>query len=166
MTSSLQSQYEQMHDAGMFIGQQPKHYKKEIGDLIKETDSQEILDYGCGKARHYLVDNLHKEWGVPLPHCYDLFYKPFSNRPQGKFEGVICTDVLEHVPEDELPELLEDIFNYATKFVFFSISTKPAKKTLPDGRNAHITLHDEGWWNGLIKAYNINDIKVSIVYAD
>lgn len=155
-----------MHNAGMFIGQQPKQYIREIGDLIKKTNSKEILDYGCGKARHYLVDNIHKQWGVDLPCCFDPFYRPFSAKPQGKFDGVICTDVLEHVPENELHELLADIFNYATKFVFFSVSTKPAKKFLSDGRNAHVTLKEPSWWHGLIKSMNVNDVVCEVVYVE
>ena len=38
----------------------------------------------------------------------------------------------------------------AKKFVFFAISTRAAKKTLPDGRNAHLTVQSPDWWQGFV----------------
>ena len=40
----------------------------------------------------------------------------------------------------------------ADKFAFFAISTRPAKKTLPDGRNAHLTVQSPDWWYGMFDA--------------
>ena len=45
-----------------------------------------------------------------------------------------------------MDDVLKDIFSYATKFVFLTISTKPAHKDLPNGENAHCTIKNEGWW--------------------
>ena len=41
-----------------------------IAKLVKETDSKTLLDYGCGKARQYTIENMHEEWGF-MPALYD-----------------------------------------------------------------------------------------------
>ena len=81
-----------------------------------------------------------------LPTLYDPAVDEFSAKPRGKFDGVICTDVAEHVPEDEVDVFLSDVFSHARKFVFITICTRPAKKLLPDGRNCHLTVKPATWW--------------------
>lgn len=160
----LATQYSLLHEKGYFPGQQVKRYVVEIGNVINETNSKTLLDYGSGKARQYLVDATHLEWGVPIPVCYDPYYKPYSVKPLGKFDGVICTDVLEHVPESELDAVIKEIFNYADKFVFLVICTREAKKTLPDGRNAHLTVRPEEWWSAKIEKHRRTGTSTIILY--
>ena len=71
-------------------------------------------------------------------------------KPAGRFDIVICTDVLEHIPEHEIPIVLKEIDGYAWEIVFLSICTREARKTLPDGRNAHLTIKPPDWWKGKI----------------
>ncbi len=62
---------------------------------------------------------------------YDPAYTPYMALPQGKFTmASICTDVLEHCPEQDIPWILSELFSYATRFVFANIACYPAKKTL------------------------------------
>ena len=42
--------------------------------------------------------------------CYDPGYEPHSRLPQGKFDGVLCTDVLEHCPQDDLEWIVGELF--------------------------------------------------------
>ena len=85
--------------------------------------------------------------------CYDPSYAPFSLLPQGPFDGVICTDVLEHCPEEDLDWIVGELFGYANKFVFASIAGYPAMKTLPSGENAHCTVQPLAWWNALFQRH-------------
>jgi hypothetical protein len=66
--------------------------------------------------------------------------------PTGKFDGVICTDVLEHCPEEDIGWILAELFSYATKFIFANAATFPAHKRLPSGGNAHCTIRPARWW--------------------
>ena len=52
-----------------------------------------------------------------MPALYDPGVEQFEKMPKGKFDGVYSTDVMEHIPEEELPESLEFIFSKADKFV-------------------------------------------------
>lgn len=129
-----------------------------INQLIRLTDSKRILDYGCGKGKQYdeaVVDvpgNPKKIavidfWDIDTVHCYDPGYAPFSKRPTCTFDGVICTDVMEHCAEEDISWMLTDLFNYAERFVFASIAAYPANKTLPNGENAHVTVKPYQWWH-------------------
>jgi hypothetical protein len=65
---------------------------------------------------------------------------PFSALPEGRFDGVVCTDVLEHCPEEDLPWIVGELFGYARLFVFANVACYPAAKKLPNGENAHCTI--------------------------
>lgn len=154
MPSSIIEQYRQLHEKGIwFKGTAIKGYIGVIGDLIKRTGAKTLLDYGCGKAMFYLERKVHEDWGVPLPYLYDPGFHKVGHTihreppPKGMvFDGVICTDVLEHVENPE--EVLDELFAYANKFLFLTISCMPSdpKKKLPDGRGVHISIFPPEWW--------------------
>jgi len=88
-------------------------------------------------------------WGVERIVCFDPAYEPFSRPPQGRFDGVICTDVLEHCPETDLAWIIAELFGFARRFVFASIACHPAVKRLPNGENAHCTVTPPQFWDEL-----------------
>ena len=106
-----------------------------------------LLDYGCGQGEPYDKYRVHDWWGVPRPALYDPAVARYAARPEGSFDGVICTDVLEHVPEAEIDGVLAEAFGHARKFAFFSICCRPAGRCLPNGMNCHVTLREPDWWN-------------------
>ena len=57
-----------------------------------------------------------------------------------------CIDVLEHVEEDFLDNILDDLKKITKKFGFFTIHSGPAVKVLEDGRNAHLIQKPPSWW--------------------
>jgi hypothetical protein len=66
---------------------------------------------------------------------------------------VICSDVLEHVPEQLVDNVIEELFGYARLFVWMSICCRQAKKHFPDGTNLHVTVQPEAWWIARIARY-------------
>ena len=78
--------------------------------------------------------------------CYDGAYPPFTTLPVGTFDAVICTDVLEHIPEEDIPWILDELFGYAEKLLYVNIACYPAKAILPNGENAHCTIKPVEWW--------------------
>lgn len=127
---------------------------QQIKLLIDETNSKTILDYGCGGGEQYTELNSHKEWGIDMPALYDPAEKEYSTLPTNTFDGIISTDVFEHIPEEVIPECLEWIYTHAKKFVYLGISTTLAKKILPNGDNAHCTVKPIEWWEEQIKKYS------------
>jgi len=143
-----------------FNGHSLLPHENDIKNLIDELEIESVLDYGCGKALGWFGHKFHEKWNIPFPTLYDPGFEPFSEKPKGKYDLVICTDVMEHIPENSVEYVLNDIFNYATKAVYFEISKVPAVKKLPNGMNAHLTIKSEEWWQEKIKLCNVNTIVV------
>jgi hypothetical protein len=133
----------------------PRHAGR-IKGLIEAHAARTLLDYGSGKGHQYqpmevrLSDgrqypSIPEFWGVQVT-CYDPAYEPFRQLPNGTFDGVISTDVLEHCPEDDIPWILEEMFAFARRFVFANVACYPAMKHLPNGENAHCTVRPKAWW--------------------
>jgi len=141
----IAAEYRRMHDQGKFTGASLKPHLAKINNLVREYNVNSLLDYGCGKALIHDKHRLAKE--VTL---YDPYYEPYSKKPIGDFDMVICTDVLEHIPEDEVGKVLADLINYADKVLYVAICTKPAKKTFKNGENVHLTVKPKEWWEQML----------------
>ena len=130
-----------------FLGYTTKLYVEPIKILIEASGAKTLLDYGCGKGYQYLGPRrVHEHWGGILPYCYDPGVMGLDEKPQRSFDGVICCDVMEHIPEELLAETLSEIFSYARKFVLFGIAPVPSHKLLADGSNSHMTVRPSAWW--------------------
>lgn len=119
----------------------------ELRKLIP-TGCKSLLDYGAGQSNTAAL--LGKELSIPTLYAYDACVEGRNVKPEGRFDVVICTDVLEHIPEDELDELLQDIGEYSDKAIFV-VSLVKAGEILPNGENAHCTVKPESWWIEKIK---------------
>ena len=42
--------------------------------------------------------------------------------------------------------MLQHINKLSTKYIWLRIDTKPARKIMKDGRNAHLIIENEDWW--------------------
>jgi hypothetical protein len=167
------AQYARMHDEGerflgvpaskTFPGKSLFAQVGRIGALVKDSGATNLLDYGCGKGLQYAardidvpgvgpVESVQDYWEVDFIWRFDPAFRPLSAEPEGVFGGVICTDVLEHVPEEDLGWVLDDLFGYASRFVFASVACYPASKRLPDGGNAHCTLLPPASWRDAFRA--------------
>lgn len=141
----------------MFDGKSLPQHAEVVRQILGKFQATSLLDYGCGKARGYQVDSmllpdqtkipgLKKYWGIDDIGLYDPAYKPYSILPHRIFDSVISTDVLEHCPESDIDWIIKEMFGLATKFVFSTVALYPAKKTIFNNQNAHITIKSAGWW--------------------
>lgn len=167
----LTAMYRSMHtDGEKFLGIPPEEtfpghsllpQAGRIKEMIMRHGAKTLLDYGSGKGTQYQPMEVNIEgvgrwpsikafWGIDELYCYDPAYKPFNKLPDRKFDGVVSTDVLEHCPEEDIPWILDEIFSYATHFVFANVACFPAKKRLPNGENAHCTIREPEWWERII----------------
>jgi hypothetical protein len=128
-------------------------YIPEINQIIKEKNLSTILDYGCGKARHH-----DPSWNADK---YDPAVPEYSKKPDGRYDLVICTDVLEHIPQVGLDYVIDDIFNYSDQWVFLSVCCRKAKQLLPNGYNAHATIESQKWWKEKLAKYSNYTLKFS-----
>jgi len=148
--------YKKMHEnKTLFRGNSILKTIPKIIETIKNTgaDANDLLDYGCGQATPY-KNKLYVMWADKCPDLYDPAVERFSTKPDRVYSGVLCIDVLEHVPEDELDDTLSYLFTHAKKFVVLKISTQPAKKALLDGTNVHCTVKPIEWWISKISNFD------------
>lgn len=129
-----------LHDANPQYGVSGARWADEVMALCAQVNSTDILDYGCGKR------TLAKQ--LPIKYVvtnYDPAIPEYSQIPK-PHDIVVCTDVLEHIEPEYLDAVLDDIKRVTRKVAFLVVATRPAKKILDDGRNAHLIQQDYRWW--------------------
>ena len=146
-----------------WIGEALAEYKHNVFNLIKENNIKTILDYGCGKAKfHSILFNNKKVPGSPMGidiTPYDPAVPEFANKPIGQYDLVLCVDVMEHVQEDKVEEVLKDIFTFSNR-VFLTITCYAATQVLLNGKNAHYTIKEPDWWKEKLKPYDGSYISI------
>ena len=144
----------------------------DIKKIIEETGTKSILDYGCGKALWYLNNvTINKKsyrgvcdyWNINNFKLFDPGVDKFANRPFEKYDGVICTDVLEHIHPGDIGSVVKDIFSFANKFIFFDIATIEDNKILSNGDNAHLLVKPHQWWVEFIQTFQNENKGLKIV---
>ncbi len=129
---------EEMHRNKATYGSYGAKYLSHVMTLAGALDTQDILDYGCGKGT--LANNM------PFKiKQYDPAIAKHAALPEAA-DLVICCDVLEHVEPVFIGEVLDHLQSLVIKRGFFIIATREAHKHLPDGRNAHLIVEDARWW--------------------
>jgi hypothetical protein len=162
----LLDQYVAIHqDPDVFEGYSGAAFFKEIAQLIRSTGTRTVLDYGCGKGRQYATSRWRKMRREIKLAKYDPAVPEFATPHSGPVHGIICTDVLEHVPEEELDGLLSQLAGKAEKWMFFSICCRPSNRFLPDGTNCHVTVKPEKWWLELLKQYRKPGLQIVVRFT-
>ena len=129
------------------------HFAPMISKLINTNSVKEMLDYGAGKGR--LAEHLQLDGKIDIT-MYDPAIPDFAAAPEPR-ELVCCVDVLEHIELENLDEVLNDLERLTKRIGFFTVGTEPAKKTLADGRNAHLIQETAEWWlPKFLSRFNLN----------
>lgn len=131
-------QNRKLHETKERYGTSGVKSAKYVVEVANTFNTSDILDYGCGKG------TLGACLNIPIRE-YDPGI-PGKDSPPEPAEFVVCTDVLEHVEPEFLEEVLDDLQRLARKVVLLVVSTVPARKNLPDGRNAHLIVESSDFW--------------------
>lgn len=141
----------QLHAENKKYGTMGGLYVRDLINILKQLQTQDVLDYGCGKST--LADNLPfiiKQYDPAVPKHAAL---PVPA------DVVVCTDVLEHVEPELIENVLQHIASLTKKIAYITACTCEAKKKLPDGRNAHLIIEPLAWWSVLFdKYFKVNNI--------
>lgn len=114
---------------------------------------ESLLDYGCGRSG--IGQRIAQMWparvgGELRVTDYDPGIPGIDSIPGDRFDAVLCCDVMEHIPEEDVIATLEGIWTLSTK-AFFTIATVPAVAILANGENAHCTVKNGQWWDERVK---------------
>ncbi len=105
-----------------------------------------VLDFGAGQGTlgKYVVEHLDRkiEWTN-----YDPGIKGIDVPPDGKFDLITSSDVLEHIEPEEIDNVIKWMADHAIDHQYHHIACFPSvKKSLPDGRPYHMIVEDVEWW--------------------
>jgi SAM-dependent methyltransferase len=137
-------------------------------DFIKVASPKardEVTDFGCGtgrgafwlafmanmtvKALDFASNCLDDDVKLSMenfPERISFMEHDLNDKPQGKTKYGYCTDVMEHIPPEEVDTVLDNIIESA-QYVYFRISTVPdvmGPRCL--NQPLHLTVKNYAWW--------------------
>lgn len=136
------SQLKAMHEDGIFNNGLAAY--KIVKNFIARVRPESILDFGCGHGA--LIAVIKEQYPAIQLTGYDPGNPLYDTLPSSPSDVVISTDALEHVEPEFLAETIRALSQLTGKYAFFRIACYPARKTLPDGRNAHLIVEHPVWW--------------------
>ena len=139
ISAGYREQNTRLHKTAGLYGASGQKNADEVHRLLKKYAAVDVLDYGCGKGM------LREKMGKVVRN-YDPALNQFSSDPEPA-DIVVCADVMEHVEPEFMDAVMDHIASLAKKCAYFVISCAESKKTLPDGRNSHISIHPSAWWD-------------------
>lgn len=158
-----QAQLVEMHNKGQFV-----RGSKTFGSIqpfFKKYQPTSVLDFGCGHGA--LMASIKLAYPDICVEGYDPGNAAHANIPERSFDTVVSADVFEHIEPRYLEETLRTISTKMTVAGWFRIACYPAKKHLPDGRNAHLIVQTPEWWrNQLLTNMNVKIVSEDISIVD
>lgn len=141
-----------------FSGNGVLKHRDAVAAFAEEIGATSVLDYGCGKGNQYdhertggydFVRHMAGNTRSITVRKYDPGVPGVDVAPDEneEFDLVLCVDVLECVPEEDMHWMIGQLSQHARKGLFVAVAAHPSKKKLPDGRNAHLTQKPGEWWH-------------------
>ena len=143
ITDEYKEQLQSLHQQKKFS--ERNLWYNDIKKFIEKEQPSNIIDFGCSHGG--LISKLKTDFpNISVIDGYDPGVPEFEKLPERNYETLISTDVIEHIEPETLDSTLNYIESLFTKSAWIIIACYPAKKYLPDGRNAHLTIEPPEWW--------------------
>lgn len=84
---------------------------------------------------------------------------------QDYFDIAICSDVMEHIPPEELDSVLSSISNLKVETYFFVISTRKSVLLDEDNNNLHLSVFSSDFWRKKLNIFftiNHEEVKTTL----
>ena len=148
ISSAYKEQMQIMAAKHQFKEKLPKYNL--VQDFLKDESPNSLIDFGC--AHGAMISRIKNDFSnILIVDGYDPGVKEYESFPSRQYDCLVCNDVIEHIEPEYLDSTLIAMSKLFTKSAWLIIACYPAKKVLPDGRNAHISLHTPKWWVEKIK---------------
>lgn len=127
-----------------------------------------VIDFGCGTGRAALrikeatgqnvvlvdfVDNCRDPRVAHLPFVHHDLTQPMPHGIRAAYG--FCTDVMEHIPTEDVDTVIRNIMAAAPK-TFFQISTVPDRFGSHIGQVLHLTVRPFEWWLERFGEYQVD----------
>jgi len=160
---NYQAQLVEMHSKGQFV--RGSKMLKAMRPFINQYQPNSILDFGCGHGA--LMSSINNAYPGIVTDGYDPGNTEHNRMPKKSFDAVVSADVFEHIEPAHLAATLQLISSKIQVAGWFRIACYPAKKHLPDGRNAHLIVESPNWWRQqLLANMNVIIVKEEIAVFD
>ncbi len=129
-----------------------------VDNLINNFEFKTVLDAGCGSSDvvRYFLSKGYSARGIELSrsvlkqYARDLLSKKIVTQgslaklpyPDNSFDVIFSSEVLEHIPEEDISEVVNEFYRVSKKIIFLTISLRPSSNF----NKYHITLKDRDWW--------------------
>lgn len=138
------------------------YFQKTAKHIVNKFSPSSVLDVGCAKG--FLVKALVElgvdAYGVdPSEYAFNEVPADIKGRTvigaaqqlhdeDNSFDLVTCFDVLEHIPEKDVPQVLSEMLRVSKQWLIIRVVTKE----LPNDVDAnHSIIREKDWWIEKIK---------------
>lgn len=136
-----------------------------VDDAIQALGMQPgdtVIDFGCGTGRpaQRLQERGLSVTGVDFAaNCLDTAVSiPFvradlTDLPSMAADWGYCTDVMEHLPPEQVAGVLANIRASVRRGVYFQIATRPDVMGKLIGETLHLTVQKPDWWQEVLEQH-------------
>lgn len=134
--------YKELHASQKYgTGSMSEGFKKKLlATLPLIKDGENVIDFGCGQSQ-----DAKKLWPQAKVTRYDPAIPGIDKMPEITHRAGVCFEVMEHIPEDEVTNLMSQM-NSLAQIWAITVHTGPAAQKLATGENAHCTQRPVEWW--------------------
>ena len=125
ITEEYKSELFKKHTTDPEYGGEAVEYSGHISNIINQTGVETVLDYGAGKGE--LAHNLVLDHRVKVI-LYDPAIPQISAPPEPA-DMVVCVNVLDHVEDQYIDEVLDDI-KRCTNYINFIVISETKEKPM------------------------------------
>ena len=153
-------------------------YQFDIKDLVNKHNAKTLLDYGCGKAYHYVNQESCNSWFGGLTfdqwlkldsfYLFDPCVDEFSKHPDedAKFDGIIAIQSLTGVPDADFPTVVNQLMKMTDKFCFVGTKLKKGKSSKGDSALDQYFKGDRldpDWWKEQFKDWQGSELMLKFI---
>jgi len=157
-----QIRYNAAYRTGHYLAKNGQMIWEQVFDLYDLSKIRTVLDVGCGlgtgvaMCRNEGIEAYGIDIAEPAAKYWDManitkFCKVASADqipfPDSMFDFVVCTEVMEHIPEEGVLDVLREIYRVGSNVFLFTVALKPARYKMPhDDSEPHICIKGVEWW--------------------
>jgi mitochondrial fission protein ELM1 len=115
--------------------------------LVARSGARTLLEFALVGASEEASSPL--EAGVTR---FDLASPPSPEELPARFDGVVCAELLEYLPDDDVPWVVDALFERARMFVHAVVGNSPRTAAQTDGSELSSQPRPASWWYEIFEA--------------
>ncbi len=147
----FQALLENLGSAGAMHAREPGAAGVEVDEvraLVAETGAGEVLEFSLrgDAAADAEARAIAFRYGVSRAQACGPTLSPSQGAAAPRFDGVVCAGLLEVLPDEDVPWVIEGLFARAGRFVYAAVDDAPNERVLPNGSTQEIRSRGRSRW--------------------